>query len=280
MADKNYDLSRRKALLGLGTIGAAGAGAGLGTSALFSDTESFTNNQITAGTTNLTAELGLVEIDSSAPDAVEVNLEEGATETADGPAVSMGLTVGDMKPGDCIILRSTARVEANPMYVALTADDVSQSGGETTEPEPTPDNGELGDALDITFGYDSDRDSLHNNTLEGDLTPDDGPSTFSGTEFLSDLGGGYLYRGRGAEDGSPPGGHAGGDADPTRIGGDINASNVDRIAVTHFIKICLPIETGNEVQGDSVSFDLVWSAEQVRNNADPGNSAAVDGSAN
>ena len=55
MADDNqlYNLSRRKMLAGLGTVGLASAGAGLGTSAYFSDTEEFTNNNLTAGTLDL-----------------------------------------------------------------------------------------------------------------------------------------------------------------------------------------------------------------------------------
>ena len=279
--DNTYGLSRRKALLGLGTIGVAGIGAGLGTSALFSDTESFTNNQIQAGTTNLIAELALVDIDSSAPGELEINLDENTTVTADGD-VEMGLDVGDMKPGDCITLRATANVEDNPMYVALTGQNVSESGGVTTEPEPTPDNGELGENLEITLGYDDDRTSLHDNTIEGNITADPGFSDVPGDQFLGDVGGGLLYRGRnGADPGSgEPGGHAGSAGAPTRIGGDVNDSNVDREKVTHFIEICLPESVGNVVQGDSLSFDLVWSAEQVRNNAEPGNSAAVDGSPN
>jgi predicted ribosomally synthesized peptide with SipW-like signal peptide len=51
--DGNYELSRRKTLAALGTIGAAGAGAGLGTSAFFSDQETFTNNQLTAGSLDM-----------------------------------------------------------------------------------------------------------------------------------------------------------------------------------------------------------------------------------
>jgi predicted ribosomally synthesized peptide with SipW-like signal peptide len=43
------DLSRRKALAALGTIGVASVGAGLGTSAYFSDQETFENNQLVAG---------------------------------------------------------------------------------------------------------------------------------------------------------------------------------------------------------------------------------------
>ncbi|RXK50379.1 vWA domain-containing protein [Halorientalis pallida] len=55
MSDDNqlYDLSRRKVLAGLGGIGLASAGAGLGTSAFFSDGESFLGNSLTAGTLDL-----------------------------------------------------------------------------------------------------------------------------------------------------------------------------------------------------------------------------------
>jgi predicted ribosomally synthesized peptide with SipW-like signal peptide len=48
-----FDLSRREALAALGTVGAASAGAGLGTSAFFSDQETFENNQLTAGTLDM-----------------------------------------------------------------------------------------------------------------------------------------------------------------------------------------------------------------------------------
>jgi predicted ribosomally synthesized peptide with SipW-like signal peptide len=53
MEDENFELSRRKILAGLGAIGAASAGAGLGTSAYFSDRETFTNNQLVAGELDL-----------------------------------------------------------------------------------------------------------------------------------------------------------------------------------------------------------------------------------
>ena len=46
-------LSRRKILAGLGAIGVASAGAGLGTRAYFNDTESFEGNQLTAGQLDL-----------------------------------------------------------------------------------------------------------------------------------------------------------------------------------------------------------------------------------
>ncbi|WP_049984809.1 SipW-dependent-type signal peptide-containing protein [Halobellus rufus] len=53
MADESFELTRRKVLGSIGAVGAASAGAGLGTSALFSDTESFENNKITAGELDL-----------------------------------------------------------------------------------------------------------------------------------------------------------------------------------------------------------------------------------
>jgi len=48
--DRQFSISRRKVLAGLGTIGVASAGAGLDTTAYFSDQETFQNNQLTAGT--------------------------------------------------------------------------------------------------------------------------------------------------------------------------------------------------------------------------------------
>lgn len=47
------DLTRRKLLAGLGAVGVASAGAGLGTSAYFSDSETFSNNSLAAGTLDL-----------------------------------------------------------------------------------------------------------------------------------------------------------------------------------------------------------------------------------
>jgi len=52
--DTSLDFTRRKALAALGSIGITSAGAGLGTSAYFSDQETFENNQLTAGTLDMT----------------------------------------------------------------------------------------------------------------------------------------------------------------------------------------------------------------------------------
>ncbi|GGM67141.1 putative ribosomally synthesized peptide with SipW-like signal peptide [Halarchaeum rubridurum] len=54
MSDEKINLSRRKVLGGLVTLGAAGAASGAGTFALFSDQESSTNNTVQSGTLDLT----------------------------------------------------------------------------------------------------------------------------------------------------------------------------------------------------------------------------------
>jgi len=51
--DAAYELSRRKVLAGLGSVGLASAAAGLGTSAYFTDSESFEANTIAAGELDL-----------------------------------------------------------------------------------------------------------------------------------------------------------------------------------------------------------------------------------
>ncbi|WP_435364373.1 VWA domain-containing protein [Haloarchaeobius sp. DYHT-AS-18] len=53
MSGENFEISRRKALAAIGTTGIAASGAGLGTSAFFSDTETFEGNKLTAGELDL-----------------------------------------------------------------------------------------------------------------------------------------------------------------------------------------------------------------------------------
>jgi predicted ribosomally synthesized peptide with SipW-like signal peptide len=50
---KSYTLSRRKMLAGIGVVGLASAGTGLGTSAFFSDEEEFVDNSLVAGELDL-----------------------------------------------------------------------------------------------------------------------------------------------------------------------------------------------------------------------------------
>ena len=52
-SDSTIELNRRRVLSGLGVIGLASAGAGAGTMALFSDTETSSGNAVQAGTLDL-----------------------------------------------------------------------------------------------------------------------------------------------------------------------------------------------------------------------------------
>lgn len=68
MSDRKIELNRRRVLGGIATVGIAAAAAGAGTFAAFSDTESSTNNQVSAGTLNLTVDGG-----NTAVEAVSIN---------------------------------------------------------------------------------------------------------------------------------------------------------------------------------------------------------------
>jgi predicted ribosomally synthesized peptide with SipW-like signal peptide len=92
---EKYDLSRRKILGGLATVGVASAGAGLGTSAFFSDQETFTNNQLVAGELDMKVGYSAHYSDWSpdedgsdtdtTDDDVTVNMWDGAPDTTGGP---------------------------------------------------------------------------------------------------------------------------------------------------------------------------------------------------
>ena len=87
MSNDRFDISRRKALTALGTIGAASAGAGLGTSAYFSDQETFENNSLVAGTLDVGVGYSAHYSDwsSDEDDGLEgdVRMPEGQVGTAD-----------------------------------------------------------------------------------------------------------------------------------------------------------------------------------------------------
>ncbi|WP_237560405.1 SipW-dependent-type signal peptide-containing protein, partial [Halolamina rubra] len=81
MADDNskFDLTRRKALAGLGGIGAGAALGGTGTMAFLNDTESVEGNTMTAGTLDLKLDWQQQSYGSSAPGSTSTR-----TRTTDG----------------------------------------------------------------------------------------------------------------------------------------------------------------------------------------------------
>ena len=249
MSDNNgLNISRRRALAGIGAIGVASAGAGVGTSAYFSDTESFEGNQLTAGELDLKVDweehywddfdvdfpvqmvdsaadvgsghIGLPDpadpmvavsegdldsfMDQTAIEAFpdpdndgsqEIEYEgftyepcdDGADIDADldptnsGDAVRSNngdtydseaseplplINLHDVKPGDFGEVTFSFHLCDNPGYVWLTADDFTESGGVTTEPEREElgegeeDDGELAEKIQTVWWYDSRGDNV------------------------------------------------------------------------------------------------------------------------
>jgi predicted ribosomally synthesized peptide with SipW-like signal peptide len=286
MTDDRINLTRRKALAGLGTIGAAAASAGLGTSALFSDTESFGNNSIRAGTLNLEVNGQLIA--SNYADA------PGPTVTADGSETQTAVVeLSDVKPGDYYVYCFELVVEGNPGYVQVQTGnlDSNEGTGPNANPEPETntddsDGGELDDLLLTTLWQSftgptdgtGSREDLENLLPETNDDSDDVetvsyemPSAVPGPEYgsVSDTvdyttftqvydrfdGGVTLVDGSGMPlpvgDGTP----------------DSSGDEPDRLFT--YLLLELPEEVGNSVQGDELSFDLEFTAEQTRHNGVP-----------
>jgi predicted ribosomally synthesized peptide with SipW-like signal peptide len=89
MPDDNFELSRRKALAALGSIGVASAGAGLGTSAYFSDQETFENNSLVAGSLDLKVDWEEHYSDWSADESEGLEYEVMMEEPEDGEYVAL-----------------------------------------------------------------------------------------------------------------------------------------------------------------------------------------------
>ena len=259
MSKKKLELTRRRVLGGLGTIGVASAAAGLGTSAYLNDTESFEDNTITAGTLDMSVTATVEAASSYWSSAVDLEA------TADGEAVS-GVTIDDVKPGDWGIICFDISIEENPGYVQVSTGELTSNENGYTEPEPVDDNGEgeLDDAILATIWQGTDDDeppearedlmTLDPTTNNGDNitgyeTPDEGGETDGGAHYTT------LQE---AHDTYSTGVTLGGIEEPSSIN-----------SAEFCLLLEIPSEVGNEIQGDSVSFDLVFDAEQSRNNDDP-----------
>ena len=170
-------LSRRKVLAGLGAVGVASAGAGLGTTAYFNDTESFDGNTLTAGELDLKLDykstyLGgpgrLDDIEAMGYPDVE-DLGDGRYLLDQTPAPGEGqswedyvtgeidfcspamdeflvngdgipvFTLDDVKPGDSGEVTISLHICDNPAYVYL-AGELTQAENGQSEPEADADD--------------------------------------------------------------------------------------------------------------------------------------------
>ncbi|SFR32587.1 vWA domain-containing protein [Halorubrum sodomense] len=172
-------LSRRKVLAGLGAVGVASAGAGLGTTAYFNDTESFEGNTLTAGELDLKLDykstyLGgpgrLEHVQSMGyPDAEELGDGRYLLDQAPSPADMQAwedlvmeedgfdfcspeadqylvngdgipvFTLDDVKPGDSGEVTISIHICDNPAFLYL-AGELSQAENGQSEPEADEDD--------------------------------------------------------------------------------------------------------------------------------------------
>ncbi|GAA0669333.1 SipW-dependent-type signal peptide-containing protein [Natronoarchaeum mannanilyticum] len=245
MTDDNHiDLSRRKVLGSLGAIGVASAGAGFGTSAYFNDEESF-DNVITAGKLNLMVDYYSYWDQGKAG-------KGSLSETADGDAVSFEL--GDVKPGDSGTMAFCPRINSNPAYLWLGGELTENHGNGLTEPEAEVDDadgageGELAQSIDVTVSY------CELNEVGDKFKPnkdiESSTEIWSGSlaDFLTENQMGLPLDGDGDEGGERACFDASGDNTCLCIDWEI------------------PTDVGNEIQTDSVGFDLQFYAEQCRHN--------------
>lgn len=172
MTDDNNPirLSRRRVLGGLGGIGLASAGAGLGTTAYFSDEESFTDNSLTAGELDLKLDYKstysggpgrLDEIDALYPDFDVEEVEEGVYLTGEVPDVGdftwadevqerdlcdpeLNLVDGegvpvfnldDVKPGDTGEVTISLHICDNPSWLWMNGELTENAQNGINEPE-------------------------------------------------------------------------------------------------------------------------------------------------
>jgi len=127
---KDIELSRRKALAALGTVGVASAGAGLGTSAFFSDQETFENNSLVAGTLDMGVGYSAHYSDWS-PDEAEgvpnVRMWDGPAGTTGGP--------GDLEPDE-------VGLPSNAAWLIAVSDDTDDGTPDTAVAEQFLENTE------------------------------------------------------------------------------------------------------------------------------------------
>jgi predicted ribosomally synthesized peptide with SipW-like signal peptide len=260
MTKENIELSRRKVLAGLGAVGAAGAGAGLGTSALFSDEESFVDNVITAGELDL-----YVGFEYSADQgAVSGNLAEPTEGIVQGDAagggeiLDVGYVLDDLKPGDSGSAMYCPRVVDNPAWVRADVTGLTDYENGQTEPEAEVDDsggdpgegaGELSEAIQVTVSYCDENGET--------IREMDNPDDYSLADLANEEA--FLLDGNEGEEEEDDG------ASPYPG----SESSEDQQGPCICIDWEVPADVGNEIQSDSVEWDVTFYAEQRRHNDTP-----------
>jgi predicted ribosomally synthesized peptide with SipW-like signal peptide len=132
MSDKEFSLSRRKALAGLGSIGAATALGGIGTLAQFTDTEE----------SSVTFTAGGIDGEIEWSGSYNGNHVGGQLENVevDDDTVMGDVHFSDVKPGDYGCVNFGITVENNPAWVASCLDVRENVDHKIYEPEARADD--------------------------------------------------------------------------------------------------------------------------------------------
>jgi predicted ribosomally synthesized peptide with SipW-like signal peptide len=250
-------ISRRGALGGLVAVGAAAAGAGLGTRALFSDSESFTNNSVTAGELDLEVAWRKTVVQGTTTTEETSGDFPTPTDEVDAPICDLS----DVKPGDNGHIEFVLRIDGNPGYLSLVgAEQVDRENGQP-EPErgalresvPAGREGELDELLETTVSYGTVPDDLGNseiNSGEAAYT-----ASLASLIDLGSVGTGVPLDGAGSES-------------VTDIVLDNATPDPFAPGTRHGLRVdfAVPTTVGNGVQSDSYEFAVGLYSEQARNN--------------
>lgn len=271
MTERSIELTRRTIIASMGAVGAAGAGAGLGTSALFSDTEEFENNTVRAGELDTVVDYYTSRNQGSSGSASQrgaVNGDGGTEYTYD---------VADVKPGDSGILAFCPKIVDNPGWLWVgSVDGVTDYENGQTGPESQVDTtaggsldngtndgasaGELSDAIEVTVSY---AESVNYDSANDDITCTntrelDNPDGYTLADLARNLASGFQLDGN-----EPNGGDSTIDAYPGSSDAD------DQQGPCLCIEWKVPNDVGNEIQSDALELSFQFVAEQKRNNPDP-----------
>jgi len=264
MNDDTIGLSRRKMLVGLGAVGVASAGAGLGTTAYFNDTESFENNTLTAGELDLFVHVDYSEDQGSyaqysTPDGTYID----GNVVGGGDGDPLSIQVSDLKPGDSGEGNFCFSIVDNPAYMWMCGELTANDENGQNEPEAAVDDtvgegmGELADAMEVTVSYCTEDN--------GELVVGEEIVSGSLADVMLALRAGVPLYG----DGMPNAPIA--NRTPFQ-GVDSPFVTDDGNEVPNIAEQCVcfewevPVEVGNEIQTDSVAFDFEFYAEQARHN--------------
>ena len=254
MTDDNTNpigLSRRRVLGGIGAIGVASAGAGLGTTAFFSDSETLDDNTLTAGELDLRVQY---EASYDSDGAVE-NMADSAMGTQDGDPAGVFYDLQDVKPGDSGHVQFCFEIVDNPSYMWACGDLTQEENG-MNEPEmavdETPDLGELGESINARLVYCE--------TVDGEIVEGEEIASGSLVDVFAAISTGA------ALDGDGVAGLAPGEQSPhdTVVEVEAGVDFITGACVCLFWEI--PTTVGNEIQSDMLTMDFEFHALQSRHN--------------